>query len=283
MCRYLAIILLLAVFPAMTSAYNASYEERIAEQLAEARPEQEVVWLQAGERKFISLYQGYDTEQAQGAVIILHGMGGHPDWPEVINPLRTSLPALGWATLSLQLPVLSPAEPIAEYGLTMDDAKQRIQAAVQQLRDWQFSNIVVIGHSYGAATAAQALSANDIKNVKALVAISMQAPQFLSPRLKLLKQLESIEIPVLDIYGSRDTLEVLRKVDDRRLAARKQGNAAYQQMVIDGADHYFTGLMDVLIKRIHSWLLKVSPGVRILLEEEAIDTPESKQEVKTAE
>lgn len=283
MSRYLAILFLLAVFPSLTSAYNASHEERIAEQLAVGRTEQEVVWLQAGERKFISLYQAHETQQAQGAVIILHGMGGHPDWPELINPLRTSLPALGWATLSSQLPVLSPAEPIAEYGLTLDDARQRIQAAVQQLRDWQFSNIVIIGHSFGAATAAQALSANDIGSVKAFIGISMQAPQFLNPRLKLLKQLESIHIPVLDIYGSRDTLEVLRRADDRRLAARKRGNAAYQQMAIEGADHYFTALTEILIKRIQGWLLKVSPGERVATEDNKAEKPESKQEAKTGE
>ena len=284
MLRYLIILLVLAC-PILSLAYNDNYERRIAKQLAEGRAEQEVVWCEAGGRKFIALYQGYITDQPQGAVIILHGMGAHPDWPQVVNPLRTTLPQLGWSTLSVQLPVLSPEIPIADYGLTLADAKQRVQAAVQQLRDWRFLNIVVIGHGFGAATAAQALSANDIKNVKAFVGISMQAQQFLSPRLKLLKQLESIDIPVLDIYGSRDTLEVVREADDRRLAARKNGNAAYRQMVIEGADHYFTGLEDVLVKRLQGWLIKASPGVRIMAEDEEEEEEEvkSKQEAKSGE
>ncbi len=268
----------------MTLAYNHSYEKRIGKQLAEGLPVTEIVRLQSAIGEFLSLYRGYGTEKPRGAVIILHGMGGHPDWPEIVNPLRTTLPASGWATLSVQLPVLSPADSIADYGLTMGEATQRIEAAVQQLQDWRFLNIVVIGYSFGAATAAQALSTDNInKNVNAFVGISMQAPQFLSPRLKLLKQLQSISIPVLDIYGSRDTIEVLNEADDRRLAARKNGNAAYRQIIVEGADHYFTGLEDVLIKRIQGWLVKATSGLKIMAEDANINKQEAKQEAKPGE
>ena len=66
--------------------------------------------------------------------------------------------------------------------------------------------------------------------------------------------------------------EVLRQVDDRRLAARKSGNQAYKQLQLDGADHYFTGMDEVLLKRIQGWLIKASPGSRVRLEEEPTDT-----------
>ena len=133
----------------------------------------------------------------------------------------------------------------------------RIKAAVKKLKEWRYSRIVVIGHSFGAASAAYSLSFRDMKSVSAYVAVSVQAQQFLNPRLKLLRHFESIDIPMLDIYGSRDVLEVVREADDRRLAARKSANTAFQQAVVEGADHYFRGLEEVLLKRIHSWLRKL--------------------------
>ncbi len=111
----------------------------------------------------------------------------------------------------------------------------------------------------------------------------MQAQQFLSPRLKLLKQLESINIPVLDIYGSRDMLEVKREADDRRLASRKNGNKLYRQMVIEGADHYFSAVFDVLLKRIQGWLAKVAPAESTGAEENTGAAPGPKQEAKSGE
>ena len=145
-------------------ADNSSYEQRIGKQLSAGQTAGEVVWLRTGGGEFVSLYLDYSTNQPRGAVILLHGMGGHPDWPEVVSPLRRALPELGWATLSLQMPVLSPTEPVADYGKTLGEAKQRIQAAVKQLRDWRFLNIVVIGYSFGAAISNQSISEQSIKS-----------------------------------------------------------------------------------------------------------------------
>lgn len=252
------------ILPALSYAYNNNYEQRVARQLAENYEKDEVVWLRAAGRDFLSLYKGYTRNEARGAVIILHGMGAHPDWPDVIRPLRHALPEKGWATLSLHLPVLAPEAPIEDYGQTVNEAKERIRAAIRQLKKWNFHNIVLAGHSFGAASGAHALSAGDMTQISAFIGISMQAQQFLSPRLNLLKQLEAIDIPVLDIYGSRDVLEVSRDAADRRLAASKNGNSAYQQLRVDGADHYYRGVEEVLHKRIQGWLSRTiaaqSPG-----------------------
>lgn len=260
--------LFLLLLSTQSLAYNRTFEERISRQLAETQAKGDEVWLRSGNTEFLSLYRDYTTAQPQGAIILLHGMGGHADWPDVIRPLRMALPRLGWATLSLQMPVLSPTENIADYGKTQAEAMRRLKAAVQQLRDWRYLNIIVIGHSFGAATAVQALAGKELAEVKAFIGISMQAQAFLNPRLKLLKELESLSIPVLDIYASRDMPGVMSEVDDRRLAARKNGNQAYTQHMLDGADHYFTGFNEVLLKRIQGWLMKVSPGSRVHYEEQ---------------
>ena len=282
MIRYFCLLGVL-LYPSASLTYSDHYEKRIAKQLVEGPIAQEVLWAEVSGREFVMLYRGYHSKQAKGVLIVLHQMGAHPDWPQVINPIRTRLPALGWATLSIQLPVLSPEQAIADYGLTLDNAKQRVRAAVKLLQKRGFLNIIIIGHSFGAATAAYALSDNELKGVKAFVGISMQAPQFLSPRLKLLKQLQAIDIPILDIYGSDDNSKILREVDDRRLAAQKNANESYQQVSIEGAGHYFTGFEDVLIRRVNDWMTRTSEGIGAMVNAEEMFTEQAKQAPKSGE
>ncbi len=258
---YFIRVLLFTFFTFSVLAGDNSYELRLGQQLAEEQASADAYWLKSGSAQFLALYRQQQGRQVRGAVILLHGMGAHPNWPDVIKPLREALPELGWATLSLQMPVLSPAEPVADYGRSLDEATRRIESGIKQLKDWNYSNIVIIGYSFGGALAANALSSKDFSDISAFVAISIQAQAFLNPRLKLLKSLEGLKLPVLDIYGSRDMLEISDAVHDRRLAARKGSNDAYQQMIIEGADHYYTGVEDVLIKRIQGWLQKVTAGL----------------------
>jgi pimeloyl-ACP methyl ester carboxylesterase len=69
-----------------------------------------------------------------------------------------------------------------------------------------------------------------------------------------LKSLEKIDIPVLDIYGSRDLDAVHQTAKERANAARRAGNAAYRQIEVQGADHFFNGLSDALVARIRAWI-----------------------------
>ena len=40
-------------------------------------------------------------------MIVIHGIGIHPNWETIVKPLRVQLAAKGWNTLSLQMPVLA--------------------------------------------------------------------------------------------------------------------------------------------------------------------------------
>ena len=256
---------------------NREYEEQIAARLTETLPMGQLQQIPLGDTTFIALYDEPIDQQPQGAVILLHGMGGHPDWPEVISPLRNALPQHGWATLSIQLPVLGPADPIADYGQTIEQARARIDAALQYLRERRYLNIVMIGYGFGAAQAADYLAENRSSRVKALIGISMQARPFLSPRQDLMESLGQIQIPLLDIYGSRDFYEVTERADERRSAARKGGNRNYAERVIEGADHYYTGLEPILIRQIRGWLDKAAPGVQVKADDEADKKTEEKE------
>ena len=88
-----------------SSDYN--WEKRISISIAEKAKVTELLWLETINNSFLALFNSLNSEETKSAVIILHSIGGHADWPEVISPLRKMLPKLGWATLSIQLPIIS--------------------------------------------------------------------------------------------------------------------------------------------------------------------------------
>ena len=91
MSRILLIALFLSLLPGSLPAYNNSYEQRIVKQLLENYPEEELIRLRAGSREFVALYRPHTTPEVEGAVILVHAMGAHPDWPDVIYPLRVHI------------------------------------------------------------------------------------------------------------------------------------------------------------------------------------------------
>ena len=103
------IILLTAcalLHPVSGRASDLEREQRLAEQTVDAIFDGTPVMLQADGRDFLGIFMAADGLPERGAAIILHGRGTHPDWGQVAGPLRTALPAYGWSTLSLQMPVL---------------------------------------------------------------------------------------------------------------------------------------------------------------------------------
>ena len=249
--------LFLACWSHAVRAGEGDYERRVVTRLEDNQVEGETLRLKAGGQEFLALLVEASGGAGEKAAVILHSMGTHADWPEIISPLRLTLPRRGWTTLSLQLPVFAPGTPLSEYGGTLAEAGARARSGVDYLLDRGFSDIVVIGYSFGAAAAVTCLIKNRA-GVSALVGISMQPRPFLSPVFDLMDHLGRLMLPVLDIYGSRDYAEVSRSADDRRLAGKRNGNRFYEQIVINGADHYYTDKEPELINEITSWLDKLS-------------------------
>lgn len=252
------VLALVGTGPATTRAGPADrqWEAEIAERLDGDQRTGEVIWAGTGNDRFLTLFTGPQAGLAQGVAIILHGLGQHPDWPEVIAPLRTTLPKYGWSTLSIQLPVLAPETPVVEYGNTLTEAEQRTGAAVRLLEERGFSRIVIIGHSFGAAIGAKYLAAARDSKIRGFVSIGIQAQEFLTPTLNMPLLIEKIQTPVLDIFGSLDSEAITTTVVDRRLAAWKGGNKAYEQVEVKGADHDFIGFEPLLLRHISSWIDK---------------------------
>ncbi len=259
-------------------AIDREWEQQIAERLAEQAEVTETVWLKAGEEEFLGLFNRQTSDKAAGAIIILHGMGAHADWPRLISPLRLSLPEQGWSTLSIQLPLVAIDNPVEDYGKTLVAATARLEAAVRFLRTRKYLNIVVVGHSFGAATVLSYLSDPQRPRILALAAIGLQEYPFLKPAINVLALIEAAQLPILDIYGARDYRRVRNHAPDRRLAAKKAGNKNYRQVEVPGANHYFYKMEDVLAKQIRGWLDKAAPGVSIMVNQDFDGNDEDQQQ-----
>ena len=236
-----------------SAASDLEKEKRWSAQIADGLVVGESVQLEAGGTAFTGIF----TEAADGptgrAVILAHGMGAHPDWAEIINPLRSDLPDHGWSTLSIQMPILANDAALKDYAPLFDEVAPRIEAAVRYLREQGNQTIVLIGHSLGASMAASYLSGNGQQEIQGFVAIGLSVTA-VNDKMNSALALEKIRIPVLDLYGSRDLANVLRSVKTREKAARKAGNADYRQLEIEGADHFFVGMEDTLNRRVYGWL-----------------------------
>ena len=237
-------------------ATDNAKEQRWANQVTEFLLDGDPEWLNANGNKFLSIYTPATTDNTAGAVILLHGRGAHPDWPQVIQPLRTRLPETGWATLSLQMPVLSGDAFDRDYVIVFDEVSGRIKAGLDFLSQKNITNIVLIGHSLGATMATDYLSRQDDEHIKAFVGIGMKAMKQTDKyhALDNANSLQKIKLPVLDIYGSKTIEEVLYSADRRSMAFHQAGNAKSRQIKIEGTGHFFENNEDKLLTNILTWI-----------------------------
>lgn len=242
-------LLLLTVSAAQAS--DLAKEKRWADQVVDAIIDGEAVWLNDGTSKFLGIY----TEAADNngrSVIIMHGTGIHPNWQQVIRPLRVGLTEHGWNTLSIQMPVLPNEAEYPAYAPLFDEVAPRINAAIDYLRKNGSKKIVLIGHSMGSAMGSYYLR-DSKQTIKGFVGIGMPALAA-DPRMNVVMSLQKIHIPVLDLYGSDDLESVLKNVDARKAAAKQAGNTDYTQIRVDGANHFFDGHDDELVETVANWL-----------------------------
>jgi pimeloyl-ACP methyl ester carboxylesterase len=254
----LTIILLLAA--SMTQASDLAKEKRWAEQIVDAIFDGEAVTLKAGELDFLAIYTPSSTSSSANATIILHGLGVHPDWDQVVRPLRLGLAENGWQTLSLQMPILANGVGYEEYAPLFREVPARIEAGIKYLKDHGAKQIVIIGHSLGAAMGAYYLANNKPDLVKGFVGIGMSGGGK-HKEMDNVVLLKSVHVPILDLYGESDLDSVLASANDRKQSAESSGSPAsrqdFVQRIVPGADHFFDGQNEVLVKEVLSWLSRL--------------------------
>jgi alpha/beta superfamily hydrolase len=234
---------------AIVCASDQMREQQYADQIEETLVIGDAIRLEAGELSFLALYTEADSDTSNAA-IILHGLGVHPNWADVIFPLRSGLAEHGWATLSLQMPI-GPRDATFDDSLVLlPEAPPRIAAAIAYLHEQGYANIVLLAHSFGAQMAVYYLAQSGGSGITAFVSIGLAAAA--AGDLNSSDLMKKISIPMLDVYGSEDFDNVL---DTAAVRAETQSvNANYSQLKVAGADHFFSNHDDELLQQVQQWL-----------------------------
>ena len=234
--------------------------QREARLIAEAEAglfDGEVIYLQAGEREVFALLSESEpySERLNGALILLHGRGFHPDWPQVVGPLRERFAENKVSTLSVQMPVLARDAKYYDYLKIVPESFTRIEAAVNYLHERGYRWIGVIAHSCSVHMTMAWFKDSGDGMIDAYVGIGMGATDFRQPMLELFP-IEAMTVPILDIYGEQDYPAVTNKAEERLVAIRSAGHPRSNQVSIEGADHFFEDYEDELFEVVSGWVLE---------------------------
>lgn len=246
-------------------ASDLEKEKRWAEQIVDSLLVGEATWLNVGKDKVLALYTENTSEKAIGGAIVVHGIGAHPNWADIIHPLRTQLPEHGWHTLSVQLPIMANDAEVKDYAPIIKEAAPRLDAAAAFLKSKGVNNIVIIAHSLGATMSAYYLANKPKAKIQAFVAIGASGEQFeeKDKANNFLTSLAKISMPVFDLYGSEDVRGVMTTVKKKSQTAAKAGNKRFTQLEVKGANHFFSGKEEELVKRVRGWLANNAAGKEI--------------------
>lgn len=204
----------------------------------------DAIELQVRGRKVLALFTE-PSGPAKAGVVLVHGLGVHPDYG-VVGSLRTLLADAGFATLSVQMPVLAADAPRDDYALAFPEAGDRIAAALAMLRDKGYARVAIVSHSMGASMADAYLARRDAVPIGAWVPIGMPVAFSRRPRE-----------PVLDVLAQTELAPVIEQAPGRRKALEE---GCSRQVTIAGADHYFDGETKALAAAIASFLARVAAG-----------------------
>lgn len=210
-----------------------------------------VVWLTSSEQRFLALFTEAEKNDNTNAVIVLHDQGEHPDRQPLIQGLRTVLPRHNWTTLAIQLPLREAGARADDYYGLFDEARGRIQAGIEFLRNNGAQNIALVGVGMGAEMAVYTLSL-DPEALLALATISLPLPDSAMPQAKIGDFIKNIALPFLDVYAEFDLPDVTDTARQRRMLAKD--NPVYRQVEINGENHAYRNDPDRVIKRVYSWL-----------------------------
>lgn len=239
MRRLLLSILLLAA----TLAHGADYarEKKWADEITPGIVTGDPVYLEAGsEHKFLTLFTA--APNAKEAVIVVHGMGVHPDW-NLIGVLRNGLADAGYTTLSVQMPVLANEAKPEDYPPTFPEASKRLEAAVAFLQAKGYKDIALVSHSMGSRMADYYLGKHPGAPIKAWAAIGLSGNY---------SGLKGVKFPVLDLYGENDLPPVLKSAKAR--AATIKNIPGSQQVKAPKTDHFFNNRDAKLVDYVKGFL-----------------------------
>jgi alpha/beta superfamily hydrolase len=179
-------------------------------------------------REFLGLYT--ERKTAPAAVLLLHGVGVHPDHG-VIGLLRVALADMGYATLAIQLPVQKSDAQVEDYYPTVfPEAVERIRVAGRWLQERGNRKLVLLSHSMGSWMANVYYERTENPPFAAWLCMGLTGG---------FGGMRNVHVPVLDVSAEHDLPQVLRADWRRRFTL--QSIEGSKQVRIAGADHSYTG------------------------------------------
>ena len=226
----------------VNKAPDYAREKRWADEITPGLVVGDAVYIaQKSGHKFLVIYT--EARPAHAAVIVVHGLGVNPDWG-LIGALRSGLADQGYATLSVQMPVLAADALREDYPPLFPDAADRLRAAVAFLKTRGHRNIAIACHSVGARMCNFFLINTPDPGVAAWISIGILPSEFTEPA--------KLYLPILDIYGERDFAQVLQTAGARAVILKTLKGSA--QIEVAGADHFFAGSEGELVKQARQFL-----------------------------
>jgi len=237
------ILLLLAlVFALSAQAQDYEREKRWAAEIVPALVVGEAVQLKlpAG-REFLGLY--IEAKPAKGALLLVHGIGVHPDHG-VIGILRVALSVAGYTTLSIQMPV-QKSDAVADdyFPAVFPEAAARIQAGADWLQAKGYAQPVLLSHSMGSWMSNVYYERTPNAPFGAWICMG---------RTGGFGRMGNVKAPVLDLFGENDLPSVLRADWRRRMTL--DAIEGSKQIMIAGADHHYAGKEKALAAAILGFL-----------------------------
>ena len=245
---HVALPLVLAFVACAHQDFATDYarEERWAQEVLPAIVVGDPVYLSTPKRPKVLSILAEPSGTAKGGVVIVHGLGVHPDWG-VNGGVRTRLAETGFVTLSVQMPVLAADATRDDYRATLPEASDRIAAAIRYLREQGLRKVAIVSHSYGSTMVNVYLARPDALPIDAWVPIGMFGTFDATPNE-----------PVLDIVAEHDAREVL--ADAKRRAREPPQGGCSRQLTVAGTDHYFDNRHPQLTGAIAAFLDRVFSG-----------------------
>jgi hypothetical protein len=237
------LVLIVALQAAPASAQPAidfAREDRWAQEVVPSLVVGDAVYLTTPARPRVLAILTEPSGKAKGGVIVIHGLGVHPDFGFIAG-VRTGLAEAGYTTLSVQMPVLAAAASRDDYRVALPAAGDRIAAAIVYLRTKGIDRIAIVSHSVGATMANAYLARPDALRIDVWVPIGMLVDFSLPPNE-----------PVLDILAENELPQVVAAAPLRAARLRKDGCS--RQATIAGTDHYFENRQKELVATIAEFL-----------------------------
>jgi alpha/beta superfamily hydrolase len=246
--RSRAALLALALALPASAAPSADYirESRWAQEVLAGLVVGDPVYLATPARPRILALYTEPSGRSKGGVILVHGLGVHPDFG-MIGGVRTGLADAGFTTLSVQMPVLAADAPRDDYRATLPEATDRVAAAIAWLSARGVAKIAIVSHSYGATMVDAYLARYDAARIDAWVPAGMLIDFTAAPKQ-----------PVLDVVAEKEFKEVLAAAPLRQARLPKDGCS--RGATIAGADHYFDRRLHELTAQIVAFLERVFAG-----------------------